>query len=366
MRIAIFHDFIENAGGAEKFVLLLAKKLNATVITTNLNQKAIDALQLGKINIIDLGSTPIFFASKHLLVSAKFFLCDFSKDFDFFIFSGNRSIFAAGKHKPNLWYCHSPERAIFDLYNFYKNQMGFFKGLLFIVGSAGFKFLTKLFLPKIQKIICNSKNVKKRMKKFLNCNAIVLNPFVETKKYRYSKPRNYWLSVNRLYPSKRIELQLDTFKFLPNQKLIIVGDFVKGDPSEDYSKKLIARAPKNIEFLGMVSEKKLHELYSECEGLLCTAMDEDFGLTPLEAMASGKPVVAVNEGGFKETVINEKTGFLVKANTEEIIRAIKKVSVTPEKFKKECLKRAKEFDSKRFFEMLDAEIKTIPRKIHGN
>ena len=66
----------------------------------------------------------------------------------------------------------------------------------------------------------------------------------------------------------------------------------------------------NVKVLGEVSETELLDLYSRCRGFICTAMDEDFGMTPVEAMASGKPVVAVNEGGFRETSYTEKRVFL--------------------------------------------------------
>ena len=69
--------------------------------------------------------------------------------------------------------------------------------------------------------------------------------------------------------------------------------------------------PENVKMLGTVSEEKLVDLYSRCKGLICTDMYEDFGMTPLEAMASGKPVIAVDEGGFTETVVNGETGLLV-------------------------------------------------------
>jgi glycosyltransferase involved in cell wall biosynthesis len=99
---------------------------------------------------------------------------------------------------------------------------------------------------------------------------------------------------------------------------------------------------------GAVSENELIDLYSRCKGLVCTAIDEDFGLTPLEAMASGKPVVAVREGGFVETVLNGRTGLLVNADKDELARAVRLVSRNPAKFKEECVIMAKKFDISAF------------------
>ncbi len=86
---------------------------------------------------------------------------------------------------------------------------------------------------------------------------------------------------------------------------------------------------------------------SRCRGLLCTAMDEDFGLTPLEAMASGKAVVAVDEGGFRETV-TPQTGFLVSATTDAIAAALKDISCNPASFFAACTAQANRFSLPRF------------------
>jgi glycosyltransferase involved in cell wall biosynthesis len=109
--------------------------------------------------------------------------------------------------------------------------------------------------------------------------------------------------------------------------------------------------PPNVEILGEVPEAQLLDLYSRCRGLVCTALNEDFGMTPVEAMAAGKPVVAVNEGGFRETVTPE-TGILVGANTEEIIAAIKVISDDPCRFRETCIAQAMKFDRSVFDEKL--------------
>ena len=125
---------------------------------------------------------------------------------------------------------------------------------------------------------------------------------------------------------------------------MVVGGYAEGDHASKYYEKLAGDIPDNVEMRGAVSEKELIDLYAGCKGLICTAMDEDFGLTPLEAMASGKPVVAVNEGGFRETIVHGKTGLLVDADRDELVRAVKEMAGDPEKYKDACIERAKEFD----------------------
>jgi glycosyltransferase involved in cell wall biosynthesis len=113
--------------------------------------------------------------------------------------------------------------------------------------------------------------------------------------------------------------------------------------------------PDNVRILGEVEEKELVDLYACCRGLICTALNEDFGLTPLEAMASGKPVVAVNEGGFCETVTRE-TGRLVNPNPPAIIEAVQEVSNKADSFRKACQARAQLFDISIFEEKMKAAV----------
>jgi glycosyltransferase involved in cell wall biosynthesis len=87
-------------------------------------------------------------------------------------------------------------------------------------------------------------------------------------------------------------------------------------------------------------------------------MDEEFGLTPLEAMASGKPVVAVDDGGFRETVTPE-TGVLAEESPDSIIKAVRKISMNPESYKESCIARAREFDLPRFAEQIKKAVESV-------
>ena len=130
---------------------------------------------------------------------------------------------------------------------------------------------------------------------------------------------------------------------MPDEKILIVGGHARGNHAVKYAKNIINGLPQNVNILGEISEQELINLYVRRKGLICTAFDEDFGLTPVEAMASGKPVVAVNEGGFRETV-TEKTGLLINADLHSTIEAVKFVSNEPESYRNACLEHAKRFD----------------------
>jgi glycosyltransferase involved in cell wall biosynthesis len=187
---------------------------------------------------------------------------------------------------------------------------------------------------------------------------MIIYPPVDTTHYTFKGYDTFWLSVNRIYPEKRIELQLDVFRQLPEEKLIIAGSYTLGDHSSQYFEKLQRQLPPNTSMVGEVSEQELVDLYATCKGLICTAIDEDFGITPLEAMASGKPVVAVDEGGFRET-ISPETGILVEAKRDAIIAAIKKISQNPALFREACISRAKQFDLSIFNECIVAAVNSV-------
>jgi glycosyltransferase involved in cell wall biosynthesis len=343
MKTAIFHDYFGAIGGGEKLVLMLAKNINADVITTDLNLESIKKMGYSDIHIISLGNTSKVPPLKQISASFLFATCDFSEKYDFFIFSGNWAYFAAKKHKPNLYYCHTPTRAFYDLYDTFLMRQSFFVSVFFRIWVRLHRPVSEYYLSHVCKIATNSKNTLQRINKYFHRNAEVIYPPVETAKFTSKEYGDFWLSVNRLYPEKRVELQIDAFREMPEEKLIIVGGYSEGDHAKSYAKNVINNLPDNVKVVGEVSEVELLDLYSHCKGLICTAMDEDFGMTPVEAMASGKPVVAVNEGGFKETV-TEKTGILINADVPSVIEAVKFISCEPESYRDACLEQARRFD----------------------
>lgn len=117
MKIAIFHDYFRVIGGAEKLVLMLAEKLKADIITSEYNQDCINKINIKNIRIISLGKETNIAELLPNVCRKRFSSCDFSNEYDYFIFSGNFSIYASEKHFPNTWYCHSPLRGLYDLKN---------------------------------------------------------------------------------------------------------------------------------------------------------------------------------------------------------------------------------------------------------
>lgn len=325
---------------------MLARALKGDIITTDVNHESIRLLGYTDVNVISLGSTIKVPPLKQISASIMFAGCDFSNDYDFYIFSGSWSHYAAKKHRPNLWYCYTPARIFYDLQaEIISRQPSWAIKQSAALWIACHSWFDRRSVKNLERIVAISSNIQKRIKDYHGMSSELVYPPVDTGKFRFGEYGDFWLSVNRIYPEKRIDLQFDIFRELPEERLVIIGCYAKGDHASEYYDRLVKNIPDNVEMRGAVSEEELIELYAHCKGLICTAKDEDFGLTPVEAMASGKPVVAVNEGGFTETVLQGRTGLLVKADKDELVKAVKEVSRDPDRYKEACLERAKEFDS---------------------
>jgi glycosyltransferase involved in cell wall biosynthesis len=352
MRVVIFHDYFGMIGGGEKTVLTLAKALDADVVTTDINKEKVEKMGFKDINFISLGETVKIPPLKQISASFKFACCDFSDKYDFFILSGEWVLFAARKHHPNLWYCYTPVRAFYDLYDTFLSRQSFIVSPFFKVWVAIHKPMYRHYTEYVDRIIAISENTRQRIENYLHRESIIIYPPIDISNYTFKCFGDFWLSVNRLYPEKRVELQIEAFKQMPEEKLIIVGGYAKGDHALKYAERIGHNLPENVKLLGEVTEEELIDLYAKCKGYITTAMDEDFGMTPIEAMAAGKPVIAVKEGGYLESVVDGVTGMLVEADVESIVEAVGIISKEPEVYKDASMKKANIFDKSVFIKKM--------------
>ena len=353
---------MDNIGGAELVDLILSKELEADIYTTSIDKGKIQKMGFSTDNIYSIGKIPINPPFKQEFAYWKFRNLNLGKKYDFYIIAGDWAMAAAVHNRPNLWYVYSPTREIWDLNKYIRAKMvPWHSKIIFDAWVLFRKFITRIDVKNVQKIASISINVQTRVKKYLKRDSEVIYPPTNISNFYYKKNGNFWLSVNRLIDHKRVEMQLRTFSKIPEEKLIIVGSYENSKHFEIYADYCQKIKPKNVEIKSWIDNKELIELYANCKGFITTAKDEDLGLTPIEAMAAGKPVIAPNEGGYKETIIPEKTGILIDDITEEkLAKAIKKlggeIERNPLQYKKNCQAQAKKFDVEIFIKKIKSSI----------
>lgn len=358
MKVAVFHNFMDNIGGAEILSLILARELDADFYTTNIDEKKIAKMGFPGLRLRSIGRVPLNAPFRHQVTSMRFRRLNLGKKYDFYIIGGDWAVSAAVNNRPNLWYVHSSIREIWDLYEYTRqNIVPRHLRLPFDAWVHYNRYLNKRYVGRIDKIACNSRNTQAKVQKYLAKPAAVINPPIDTSVYHYGETGNYWLSVNRLITHKRVDMQIEAFSKLPGERLVIVGSYEKSRHFQEYARYVEKIRTGNVEILSWVDHKKLVDLYANCKGFLTTSYDEDFGMAPVEAMASGKPVIAPNEGGYKETVINGVTGKLIDdIDADKLASAVKEIGEKAAQYKDASLAQSKKFDTGVFINKIKQEL----------
>jgi len=353
MKIAVFHNYMDNIGGAERVGLTLARELHADMYSPVVNQDAISKMGFD-VRVKKMGWIPVNAPFRQQMALHRFRKLNLRKKYDYFIIDGDWAMSGAVLNKPNLWYVHSPIREIWDLYAYTrKNNVPFFARNIFDLWVMYNRHLNRKYVKRVGKIACNSVNTQSRVRKYLKRDAVVIHPPIETGQFHYKKTGDYWLSVNRLITHKRVDMQMKAFANMPDETLVVVGCFEKSRHFKAYANYIKKIKPDNVTLLASVSFDKLVELYANCKGFITTSKNEDFGMTPVEAMASGKPVIAPHEGGYKETVVDGVTGKLIDdIDVGKLMHAVREIGKSPPSYKNACLKRAKEFDTNIFIKKI--------------
>ena len=221
MKIAIFHNFLDNIGGAEKATLILARELNADIYTTIVDEEKIKKIGI-KASIKTIGWIPKNPPLRQQITEMRFNALRLKEKYDFYIISGDWALSAARHHKPNLWIVYSPTRELWDLYEHSREKyVRWYCRYLFDVWVIWHRRLMIKNIKHVTHIISTSKNVQKRVLKYLNKKSDIIYPPVDTREFYNKPPQDYWLSVNRLIPHKRVEVQIKAFAELPEERLII-------------------------------------------------------------------------------------------------------------------------------------------------
>lgn len=358
MKTALVHDYLGEFGGAERVLEALSEIYPRAPIYTAFFRRgaAWERFKNRDIRVSWAHYIPGF--SRFLYSPLRFLAPLIWSSFDFssydvvitssswYVTKGMRK----GQQTVEICYCHTPPRYLYG----YQTAVDWKKWWLVRVYAGIVNHFMRLYdwdaSQRVDWFIANSEEVAARIKKFYRREAKVIYPPVELKVPRVSQvaqvPRAYYLVVSRIVGGKGLDLSVEAANKLK------VPLKIAGSPA-GYSgtyEELKKKAGPTVEFLGFVSDEELASLYAGAKAFLALARDEDFGITPVEAMAAGTPVIAFKGGGYLETVIEGKTGtFFEDYTTDGLVKAIKKfgkmkfltsdIREHAEKFSKERFKK---------------------------
>ncbi len=212
----------------------------------------------------------------------------------------------------HVCYCHSPMRYVWDLYPQYHAGAGRVARLAMTLTAPWLRSWDVTTAARVDHFIANSQFVADRIGKYYRRDATVINPPVDTARFAISaEVEDFYLCFGQITPYKKVEIAIEAFTRL-GKRLVVAGAGVTA--------RMRQAAGPTIEFLGAVDDATLTRLLSQCRALVFPGL-EDFGIVPLEALASGRPVIAFGRGGALETVIHEKTGLLFDVQTPDALAA---------------------------------------------
>ncbi|MFH1890368.1 MAG: glycosyltransferase [Candidatus Kuenenbacteria bacterium] len=362
MRILIIHDYFKFRGGAERLILIMARALKADILCSFWSEKNSFSKTEAPAKIFTLlDKEPPRTGWRYFCYQyAFFFKTKFIKKYDLVIFSGNNCLSASHcikKSAKKIFYCHTPVRYAYDLKKYYLKQKSFFHKPILWTFIILARIVYKWGFNQMDLIIANSRNVQTRIKKYLKTNSQIIYPPIEIEKFRWHKQDDYYLSFGRIDELKRIENIAQVFTKMPDKKLIIASS----GPNLDNVKKIV-QGHKNITIIGWTSDDQLAVLVGSCIATIYIPIDEDFGMTALEGMSAGKPCIAVDQGGLRETVIPNKTGLLIPKDFKinDLIDAVQKLDKTTAlNMKTNCIIHACKFSKEIFVEKIKSTINSL-------
>jgi glycosyltransferase involved in cell wall biosynthesis len=318
MKIALVHDYLTQRGGAERVFELLCKRFpDADVFTSLYDPKRTIELGDRLVRTTVLQNVPG--ATKYFRLMAPFYYPAFRaldlQDYDLII-SSTTSFAKAVRKRPDathVCFCHNVTRFLWDTQTYLREYSDFQNFYPFL--EKIFQAMRKVDLKYAQEpdlYIANSTTVAKRIREIYGKQAVTINYPIDVSRFTFSDQKeNFYLASARMISYKRLDVIVEAFNWLGWQ-LWIMGD----GPERE---RLKAQALGNVKFLGHVSDRERTELMTKAKSVVVAAL-EDYGLVPVEANASGTPVIAYGAGGVLDTQVPGETGVFFKRQTPESLQ----------------------------------------------
>ena len=336
MKIAFVHDWFKTNGGAEKVagdIIDIYKNDDVTVYTLFNHFKESDRKEILKNSVVRttlLQHVPyIHKIYRFTLPVMPWLMKRFDlKGYDMIISSSHAVAKGIGADPAilNICYCHSPMRYVWDMYDDYVEHHAYARGFLyswFIKKIRGWDLKTA---NNVHYFIANSEHVKRRIQNSYGRDAKVIYPPVRTNKFALNEgPRKeYYLCLGRFVPYKKIDMIVRAFTRMPDKELVLIGE---GYGTRQF--KQLLKEHKNIKWLGYRKDAEMISYIQEARACIFAAK-EDFGILCVEVQACGTPVLALDFGGYQETVVDGETGYLFAEQDEaSVINAVRRFEQHP-------------------------------------
>jgi len=321
MKVALLHYWLTNIRGGEKVFIELCEMFPEADIFTHIITPEIKNTYFPDRKIYTSFINKLPFAEK-LYKNYMPLMFKAARTFDltgYDLIISSESGPIKGINKPerarHICYCHSPMRYVWDMFDDYYQAASLHKKCAMKLFKNYLRKQDLLSAKSVDDFIVNSNFVKERVKRIYKRDAHVIYPPTDVEFFQQSAEitqNDYYLLAGQLVQYKKTNIALEAFK-RNGKKLIIAG-------TGEELNSLKARASQNITFTGRVSDEKLRELYANAQALIFPGI-EDFGIVPLEAQATGTPVIAYAGGGALETVIDGETGIFFNEQTPESLNS---------------------------------------------
>jgi glycosyltransferase involved in cell wall biosynthesis len=364
----VLYDYMQVAGGAERVTLSLAEALpDFQVVVSRTYNDAKPLLAGTKVSIAQLGNRLTQWMTRIPEAAFNFrFRAHCVEQAQTVLYSGFYAPLAVHRQTTGLrvYYCHTIPRFAYDLYSASRASFPWALRGLFGCFAAVVRWQYRRAISQMDLVLVNSENVKTRLKHFLGVDAQVLYPPVATSLFQWANDGGYYLSVARLTPNKRVDIVVRAFLRMPERRLVVTS----GGPELERLQ-TIAQGATNIEFVGWQTEESLRQWVANAHAAIYLPVDEDFGMSPVECMAAGKPVIGVAEGGLLETILHGQTGILIdgQPNPENVQAAVHALELLgPANMRLACEARAVQFDERCFVEAIKRHLAPVTKSGHGN
>ena len=325
-KVVIVHDWLVTNAGAEKVlkaILEIYPDADVFSLVDFLDKKDRDVILNGKYAKTSF-IQKLSFVKKHFRNYLPFFpkaIENFDlSEYDLIISSSWAVAKGVQKDKNQLHicYCHTPIRYVWDLYDEYTSNLK--QPKRFLVQQT-LKYIRKWDLATVDRVdyfVANSKFVQGRIQKTYGRDSKVIYPPVDVEKFNlYGQKEEFYLTASRLVPYKKTKLIVEAFNAMADKKLVVIG---AGEEFEDIQK----IAGKNITVLGYCEDSVMVDTMQRAKAFVYAAV-EDFGIVPIEAQACGTPVIALNDGGTAETVVDGVNGVHFETQcVEDIVNAVER------------------------------------------